>query len=60
VIDQLNREINAALALPDVRQPFLDLGITATGSTPEALAAKMAREITRWKEVIETSKIEKQ
>jgi tripartite-type tricarboxylate transporter receptor subunit TctC len=60
VVDLLNREINAALGLPDVKQQFLDLGITATGSTPEGLAAKMVREIARWKEVIDASKIEKQ
>jgi len=60
VIELLNREINAALAQPDVKQQFLDLGITATGSTPEGLAATMVKEIARWKDVISASKIEKQ
>ena len=60
VIDQLNREINAVLAMPDVQQQFLDLGITARGGRPEDLAAIMVKEIARWELVIAKSKIEKQ
>ncbi|MGE0797551.1 MAG: Bug family tripartite tricarboxylate transporter substrate binding protein [Lautropia sp.] len=60
VIDKLNREINLILALPDVQKQFLTLGITARGSTPEALTETMASEIRRWREVVTAANIPRQ
>jgi tripartite-type tricarboxylate transporter receptor subunit TctC len=60
VIERLNREINAAVALPDVKQRLQDLGVDARGSTPEGLRNVLVSEIGKWQEVIETAKIEKQ
>jgi tripartite-type tricarboxylate transporter receptor subunit TctC len=60
VIDRLNQEINGILAMPDVRQKLLDLGVQARGSTPRALNQLLVAEIDRWKQVIERAKIEKQ
>ena len=34
VIDRLNKEINAALAAPDLKQRFHDLGVETFGGTP--------------------------
>ena len=60
VIQKLNAEVNAAVAQPDIKQKFLDLGVTAGGNTPEQMAALLKQDIAWWREVIEKSRIEKQ
>jgi len=60
VIDRLNREINAALAVPEVKQRLQDLGVEARASTPEALKELLVAEIAKWRAVIERANIEKQ
>jgi tripartite-type tricarboxylate transporter receptor subunit TctC len=60
VIDRLNREINVAVAAPEVKQRLQDLGVDAKGSTPEALQALLVSETAKWKKVIEAAKIPKQ
>jgi tripartite-type tricarboxylate transporter receptor subunit TctC len=60
IVDRLNREINDAVAVPEVKQRLQDLGVDARGSTPEGLRNVLVSEITKWQKVIETAKIEKQ
>ena len=60
VIERLNKEINAIVAMPDVKQKLLDLGVEARGSTPRALDQLLVAEIDKWKQVVERAKIEKQ
>jgi tripartite-type tricarboxylate transporter receptor subunit TctC len=60
IIDRLNREINAALAAPEVKQRLQDLGVEARASTPDALRELLLAEIAKWRAVIERAKIEKQ
>ena len=60
VIDRLNREVNAAVASPDVHKRLEDLGVVARASTPEALRDLLVAEIAKWRAVIERAKIEKQ
>ncbi len=60
VIERLNQEANAVLALPEIRQRLLDVGVEARGSTPEALHALLASEVAKWREVIEKARIERQ
>jgi tripartite-type tricarboxylate transporter receptor subunit TctC len=60
IIDRLNREINAALATPEVKQRLQDLGVEARASTPAALRELLVAEIAKWRAVIERAKIEKQ
>ena len=60
VIERLNREINASVAAPEVRQRLQDLGVDAQGSTPEALHALLVSETAKWKKVVEAAKIPKQ
>jgi tripartite-type tricarboxylate transporter receptor subunit TctC len=60
VIERLNREINAAVIVPEVKQRLQDLGVDAKGSTPVGLRAVLVSEIAKWRKVIETAKIEKQ
>jgi tripartite-type tricarboxylate transporter receptor subunit TctC len=60
VVARLNKDINAALALPEVKKRLLDLNLVAQGSTPEALATQMSAEIKRWSEVIAKANIARQ
>ena len=60
VVERLNKEINAIVAMPDVKQKLLDLGVEARGSTPQALGQLLVAEIDKWKQVVLRAKIEKQ
>ena len=60
IIDRLNREINAAVGAPEVKQRLQDLGVDAQGSTPEALRDLLVSETAKWKKVVEAAKIPKQ
>jgi tripartite-type tricarboxylate transporter receptor subunit TctC len=52
VIARLNKEVQAALAHPDVKKKLFDLNVSARGSTPEKLGELLGSEIKRWGEVI--------
>jgi len=52
VVARLNREINAILASPDMRQKLADQGADAIGGTPEAFAEHAKRERDKWSRVI--------
>ncbi|MGH8619309.1 MAG: tripartite tricarboxylate transporter substrate binding protein, partial [Burkholderiales bacterium] len=57
IIDMLNREINAVLRLPDIRQRFADLGIEPAGGTPRQFADFLAAEVRKWTKVIQDAGI---
>lgn len=56
-VQRLNREVVKALAAPDVRQRFAELGVEGRASTPEALQAFFAAETERWARVVSAAKI---
>ncbi|MCU0762987.1 MAG: tripartite tricarboxylate transporter substrate binding protein [Hydrogenophaga sp.] len=60
VVQRLQREIDAALQDPDVRQRLRTLSVDARSSTPQEAAALLAADIERWTRVIERSGIPKQ
>ena len=60
VVARLSREVQAAVAQPDVRKRLLELNLVAQGSTPEQLGALMASEVRRWSEVIARANIPRQ
>ena len=60
IVRLLNREINAALRLPDVQQKALQFGLDARGTTPEEMQARMRADIDKWAAVIEKAGVEKQ
>jgi tripartite-type tricarboxylate transporter receptor subunit TctC len=60
VIATLNRALHTVLAIPDVKQRMLDLGIEARASTPEELRARLEADIAKWGEVIAKAGIEQQ
>lgn len=57
VRERLNGEIKRALALPDIKQRYADLGMTADDSTPESVDAYIKSEIAKWTKVIKDADI---
>jgi tripartite-type tricarboxylate transporter receptor subunit TctC len=57
VIAKLNADTNAALAYPQVKSRFEDLGAVPKGSTPAELAAFLQSEIAKWGPVITEARI---
>ena len=57
VVARLNRDVNAVLELPDLREKLAAQGIEAVGGTPESLAAELAEEVVRWGRVIAAAKV---
>jgi tripartite-type tricarboxylate transporter receptor subunit TctC len=57
VVAKLSAETRKALASPELRQNFLNLGGVATGSTPEEMKTFIAGEHSRWSKIIAEAKI---
>jgi tripartite-type tricarboxylate transporter receptor subunit TctC len=60
VIALLNSEIRRAVAAPDLQERALRLGLEASASTPEEMHDRMAKDIAKWRGVIEKAGISKQ
>jgi tripartite-type tricarboxylate transporter receptor subunit TctC len=60
IIERLNKEINTALADPEVKAKLLELGVVARGGAPEDLKSLLASDIEKWRGVIERAKIPRQ
>jgi tripartite-type tricarboxylate transporter receptor subunit TctC len=57
IIARLNKEIHAALKLPEVQAKLKEGGNIATPTTPEAMRKQITDEIVTWKEIIEKNNI---
>ena len=57
IIRKLHLETVKALALPDLRAKFADLGLEAIGNSPDEFAAVIKSEIPIWAKVIKESGI---
>ena len=57
IIKKLNADINAVLLDPELKDKLLKVGIEVAGSTPEALAAFVDKEIAKWAAVIKAGNI---
>jgi tripartite-type tricarboxylate transporter receptor subunit TctC len=57
VVDKLNGEVNAILAMPDVREALDKQGMIPTPGKPEALGMLVKNDFARWAEVIRRAKI---
>jgi tripartite-type tricarboxylate transporter receptor subunit TctC len=56
-IAKLNAELNALIALPQVRETLAKVGISAAGGAPETLDALVRREIKQWAQVVKRADI---
>ena len=54
---QINQAVNAALADADVKERFARLGAEPAGGTPQAFAAMVKADNTKWKKIILERKI---
>jgi tripartite-type tricarboxylate transporter receptor subunit TctC len=52
VIDVLNREVNRALQIPEVRERLTALGTEIAGGTSERLAAAVSSEVQKWSKLV--------
>ena len=60
VVERLAREVQAAMAQPDVKQRLLELNLNAQGSSPAQLSELLAADVRRWGDVIAQAKIARQ
>jgi tripartite-type tricarboxylate transporter receptor subunit TctC len=59
IIALLSAEIRRALASSDVQDRMVRLGLDARGSTPQEMHDQMARDIAKWRAVIDKAGIPK-
>jgi tripartite-type tricarboxylate transporter receptor subunit TctC len=57
VVERLNREVNAILAQPELRDCVATLGASVVGGTPEQFAQFMGGEAAKWGKLIRDHKI---
>ena len=57
VVARLNRDINAILAQPEMRQKLAEQGADAVGGSPEAFAGHVRRERDKWGAVVRAAGI---
>ena len=52
VIDRVHRELVRVVALPDVRERLISIGMVPETSTPRELATNIRAEVARWGPII--------
>lgn len=57
IIDRLNKEVVAVLNLPDIKDFLFKQGLDVAPSTPEAFAAYIRSEKTKWEKVVKAAKL---
>ena len=57
IIARLNREVNAVLEMPDLREKLTAQGIEIVPGTPESVHAELLDEIAKWGRVIAGAKL---
>jgi tripartite-type tricarboxylate transporter receptor subunit TctC len=57
IIERLNKDLNAVLALPEMRQKLAEQGAETIGGPPEAFSKHIAAERAKWSRVIKTANI---
>jgi tripartite-type tricarboxylate transporter receptor subunit TctC len=55
IVVRLNKEVNAIIAQPEIRERLLAIGMEPMPGTPEDFAARQAGDIAKWKRVVAES-----
>ncbi len=55
IVARINREVNAVLERPEIRQKLLDRGVIVSTGSPQDIARQVASEREKWKRIIEAS-----
>lgn len=58
IVDRLNKELNAILAMPEQRDAILSTASEVAGGTPEEFGALIRSEAAKWAEVVKAAKIQ--
>lgn len=58
IVDRLNKELNAILAMPEQRDAILSTASEVAGGTPEEFGALIRSETTKWADVVKAAKIQ--
>jgi tripartite-type tricarboxylate transporter receptor subunit TctC len=58
VVKRLNEELNAVLALPDVKEVLASEGATPQPGTPEAFASLIRSDLARWSRLVKEANIQ--
>jgi len=58
IVERLNRELNAILALPEQREAIVATASEVGGGTPEEFADLIRSETAKWAEVVKAAKIQ--
>lgn len=57
IVDKLSAEIRKIVASPELTSRLTGMGLRPVGSTPEELAAVMARDMPRWAKIVKDANI---
>ena len=57
VIERLNREVHAALAMDDIKAKLAEMGNVPMPSTPDEMLARIRTELAQWKKIIDAKGI---
>jgi tripartite-type tricarboxylate transporter receptor subunit TctC len=57
ILDRMHAEVIKAIASPEVKQKYADLGVTAVSSSPEEFRAYIQSEMDRWGKLIKEAGI---
>ena len=60
IVARLNADVVKALATPDVRQRFAEIGLDVEPQTPEQFTALIKSETAKWAKVIKDARIPQQ
>jgi tripartite-type tricarboxylate transporter receptor subunit TctC len=60
IVNRLAREIEAAIASPDVQKELRAIGMVARSSSPDEMSQRMKSDMAKWKTVIEKAGIPQQ
>jgi tripartite-type tricarboxylate transporter receptor subunit TctC len=58
IVALLNKEVNAVLQAPDVREKLQSQGIVITGGSVEAIEAQIPKEMAKWAQVVKRSSLQ--
>jgi tripartite-type tricarboxylate transporter receptor subunit TctC len=58
IVNRLNREINAGLASPIIKDKYADLGLNTFAASPDEFGKLIADDVEKWKKVIKAAGIQ--
>jgi tripartite-type tricarboxylate transporter receptor subunit TctC len=57
IVAKLNKALTEVTALPEIQARFLELGVEARASTPEAMQERFLADIVKWREVMTSANL---